>query len=180
MWIEDYIKLQFPFDPGEMRIEEAVQLKHENIPPALYRYRSFNDYSIRNLVNDQERLSYPIEFNDPYDTALQVNYDFLAKELFVQKNMKDMFNGLREGGVEISLEKENEIQNSANPFYSLAKLVAKFDKQLEGTEEEFAKTMTEFCLEQTKLLFSRFKDSIQTGYLVTCLSEVNDSILMWS
>jgi hypothetical protein len=180
MWIDDYIKLQFPFNPDDMKLEEAVQLKQENIPSSLFKYRNFNEYSIENLVNDQERLSYPAEFNDPFDAGLQINYDYIVKELFNHRTMENMLEKLDQQGFTLSSDVIGEIRKSENAFYLFTKAIAQFDEQLLGKEEEFAKAITKLNYEQTKSTFSQFCSSFKNGYLVTCLSEINDSILMWS
>lgn len=180
MWIDEYIKLQFPFNPDKMRIEEAAQLKHKHIPKTLYRYRNFKEWNLENLMNQQERLSYPSEFNDPFDAGIKIDYNLLGRELFLQRNMERMVEPLKKVGVSFSEQEENIIRNSSNPFYSFAKHVAQFDEALQGNEETFAKAISEITFKQIKESFDQFKVVFQTGYLVMCVSEVKDSILMWS
>lgn len=180
MWIDDYIKLQFPYNPDDMRIEEACQLKHQHIPDALFRYRSFNEYSLDNLMNEQERLSYPTEFNDPFDSRIKVDYGFISKTLFLHRTMDKMITQLGVSGVSVSKQEYEEIRQLENPFYHFAKHIAQFDQNIRGKEEEFAKAMSEITLQQIEGVFSNYLVAFQTGYLVLCLSEVKDNILMWS
>lgn len=180
MWIKEYIKLQFPLNPDDMRIEDAIQLKQQHIPNSLYRYRQFNEYSLKNLINEQERQSYPVEFNDPFDASLKINYEELSKELFLKRNMKNMVKELEKHGVHITNEDTQSIFNSDDPLYAFAKLVAKFDSKLNGKEDEFAKFLSEQTLNFTKEMFNKFRTSFQNGYLIVCFSELKDSILMWS
>ncbi|GAV21834.1 DUF2971 domain-containing protein [Carboxydothermus pertinax] len=181
MWIKEFLRLLFPLNPDEMRIEEAIQLKHRHIPNALYRYRSLSEYSLDNLKNERERLSYPSEFNDPFDASIKINYALLSKELFLHRNMQKILIELQNKlGISLSDQAIREIRNSEDPFYSFSKHVARFDETLHGKEEDFARSLSEITLEQIKSIFAQFRSSFQTGYLVMCLSEVKDSILMWS
>lgn len=180
MWIDDYVKLQFPLNPDEMRIEEAIHLKHGHIPDSLFRYRSFNKYSIENLMNEQERLSYPSEFNDPFDSGMKIDYELVSRELFLHRNMDNMISGLEKSGVTVSDQEYKKIRDSEDPFYEFAKHIAQFDKNLQGKEEEFANVMSETALAQIKEIFSGYKVSFQNGYLVMCVSETKDEVLMWS
>ncbi|MHA0858094.1 DUF2971 domain-containing protein [Paenibacillus sp. CMAA1364] len=180
MWIEDYIKLQFPVNPDDMNIDKAVTLKHQHMPNAFFRYRSFTEYSVKNLINQQERLSYPIEFNDPFDAILKINYDKLSKDMFLQRNMEKMIITLQEAGVTFSKQQIAEIRNSSEPFYAFTKYIAQFDDNTVGREQEFATIMADFNKEQIKDMFQKFRTTFQMGYLVMCLSEKKDNNLMWS
>lgn len=180
MWIDDYIKLQFPVNPDELNINEAAALKHQHMPNAFFRYRRFSDYSEKNLINQQERLSYPIEFNDPFDAIFKINYDDLSNELFLLRNIEKMIIPLQEAGVTFSKQQIDEILNSSEPFHSFVKYIVQFDSNLVGYEEVFATTMVEFYRKQIKDLLQTFRTTFQTGYLVMCLSEKKDNNLMWS
>lgn len=180
MWIDEYVKLQFPLNPDDMRIEEAIHLKHKHIPDSLFRYRSFNKYSKENLMKEQERLSYPSEFNDPFDSGMKINYELVSRELFLHRNMENMISELKKSGVTVSKQEYKKIRDSEDPFYEFAKHVAQFDKNLQGKEEEFAKAISKITLEQIKEMFSSYKVSFQNGYLVMCVSEAKDEVLMWS
>lgn len=43
-----------------------------NLPPVLYKFESFNTYSLSNLKNSQIYFNRPIDFNDPFDCSLVV------------------------------------------------------------------------------------------------------------
>lgn len=72
MWIDDFVSLNFPTDPKLIRFKEAQELKFQHIPNALYRYRTIRDYNIKNLKNGIEWMSYPKDFNDPFDAGLNI------------------------------------------------------------------------------------------------------------
>ena len=43
-----------------------------NLPPVIYKYESFNTYSLSNLKNAQIFFNRPIDFDDPFDCSLFV------------------------------------------------------------------------------------------------------------
>lgn len=183
MWIDEFIRLLFPINPAELRIEEANQLKQTHIPNALYRYRSFdeNEHTLEYLINQQERLSYPSEFNDPFDTAMQINYDLVNRELFLHRTLPNVLEELQKRGVSFSEKEIEEIRNSKDPSFSFFHHMAGFNENLDGDKkEESARALSKITSEKNKLSFDQFQHILQTGYLVMCLSEVKDSILMWS
>jgi hypothetical protein len=180
MWIDEYIRLQFPLNPDEMRIDRASELKDTYIPNSLFRYRSFNEYSLENLKNQQERMSYPIEFNDPFDAGLKINYEVITNELFINRNLHNMIEELKENGVSITEKEEKGIRESKDPFFSFAKHMAQFDDNSSSRREEIAEAIYGVVLNQTKNMFDSIRTGFQTGYLVICFSESNDIVLMWS
>lgn len=58
-WFEEYKKLVFSNTTSVEQIKKAISLKYEHIPKILYKYRSVNDNSIKNLLDDTIWLSDP-------------------------------------------------------------------------------------------------------------------------
>ena len=56
----------------EKNVKDALQLKKNNIPRQLYKYREYNEFSIANLESNSVWLSYPEEFNDPFDCSYKL------------------------------------------------------------------------------------------------------------
>ena len=60
-WIEKYLKLLFPIDRNNIRMEEAKKEKSNHIPTKLYKYRNFNsDYHINNFIKIISKWRYVI------------------------------------------------------------------------------------------------------------------------
>jgi hypothetical protein len=59
----------------------ALRIKEENIPTRFFRYTSLHKMSLINLRNDKVWMSNPLNFNDPYDSAMAV----MAKEGIMRK-----------------------------------------------------------------------------------------------
>ena len=61
-------------------IDRLSELKSK-IPQKFYRYRSLlNEYEIENMMHKQIWLSRPTEFNDPYDSMINIDTEELLKE----------------------------------------------------------------------------------------------------
>jgi hypothetical protein len=184
-WIDEYIKLAFPFKASDLKIEEAQRLKYENIPSSLFRYRSFDPdgYNIENLKNGVEWQSYPSEFNDPFDARLTVSIERLKKGLFLQRMLDTSVNKLLKSGVKFSVEELERINSSDNPVMMFMKIALSKDPQLTGNEaaiNELAMALDSIVEAQFDEIMDKFRDAFNTGYLVTCFSEEKDNVLMWS
>lgn len=61
-WFQEYKMLVFSESTSLENIDRAISLKYENIPNILYKYRSINEYSLKNLEDDSIWLSDPKKF----------------------------------------------------------------------------------------------------------------------
>jgi hypothetical protein len=124
---DEILDLIFPKGCIHVELEKILGAKRHNMPSSLFKYCSFDreGYSLSNLKNDVVWMSFPEEFNDPYDCAFT---------LF-----------------------QSEINNE----------VVK-----EKIDALFAKT--------NQILENGLQDRIKKGVLISCFSEIKDSMLMWS
>jgi len=119
-------------------------------PSKLYKYESWNSHSVANLKNSQIYFSDPMEFNDPFDNALDFNIAELSDDEF--SKVHSHFH--RQCPDKIAFEK-------------------KFGKVC---NKEFRSHLTPIIKEKSKEathLFLRNRG-------VSCFSETNNEILMWS
>jgi len=66
----------------------------KNIPPKLYKFQTFNKYSIQNLKRGQIWFSKPEKLNDPFDCAIPFILDWTDKDFetfYLQLQGKDNF-----------------------------------------------------------------------------------------
>ncbi|MCL2367639.1 MAG: hypothetical protein FWC72_01460, partial [Oscillospiraceae bacterium] len=54
---------------GSDKYSEMLKWKEKFIPKKLYRHRTVNEYSLKNLRENTAWLSSPDEFNDPFDSV---------------------------------------------------------------------------------------------------------------
>ncbi|WP_047983547.1 DUF2971 domain-containing protein [Ornithinibacillus californiensis] len=182
MWKDEYVRLMFPENIKDMEMESAMKLKYANIPTQLYKYRSVSNYSLENLVKDEIWFSPANSLNDPYDCALTISQnDFIEKriKLATIRNIPDIIKN--HNLEEIPNDKLTELEKG--DFVDVMKFVISLDKQLEGKNNEISKyaeaikkTIDEFNDEH----LARILERSQGGTFISCFSEVNNSILMWS
>lgn len=71
-WMGEFQQLIMKPDATRDEIRRAFELKNQNVPRMLYRYRPPKDYSLEELENDSVFASQPSEQNDPLDSICQV------------------------------------------------------------------------------------------------------------
>jgi hypothetical protein len=121
------------------------------MPNYLYKYRVLNEYSERILFHNEIYIPSPIEFNDPFDC--QLHYQINTDEDFLRNELKIFY---REECPDVSHEQLNEV----------------VEKHLSlGTHKD--PVQWKQVVHNSMLRWLN-----RTG--VYCLSERNDSILMWS
>jgi hypothetical protein len=183
MWKERFIELEFPLKGSELKIEEAMQLKFANLPPFLYKYRSFDvdGYSLQNFENDQIWITNAANYNDPYDCALTLDVnpslDMLTKGL-IEQYLKGV------GNIQIQKEEIEGLGEGRTAYIELMKLVAgkdpEFSKQIGDDKDKFAETMALAITKLNEKQVQKFMEHSQSGIFIACFSEIKDSILMWS
>ncbi len=184
MWKKNFKKLMFPIDPKKLDIEGAIELKYKHIPKSLFKYRPFdsNNHSLTILKNDLLNLSSPNEFNDPFDCSLTVSAPKLGNASFI-KNMDRIIDKADSESKFTKEEKEN-LRESKNFIHDFSKLYAKKYpiKKVTGEyvrPDEFAEINTEIINKMLKESYNDIRSSIKDTR-ITCFSEDNKSILMWS
>lgn len=184
MWKDDLIKILFSNYPDTLKIKDAIKLKFNNTPNFLYKYKSFeNKEHIRDLLeNDKMWLSPPYSFNDPYDCATQLIPGKIDNQYLIEtslENFKKDYN--------LSDKQVHKLKRSNDFIHDLYKiLVKRVEKQYKkksvkhkGYPKNYSKEIEKFekIIKETPLGNS---DSIIKAIYVSCFSETNDSILMWS
>ena len=112
------------------RNRQCISGLKNKIPQKFYRYRSLsNEYELDNIMQGQIWLSIPAEFNDPYDSMINIDLDeILKKYLEADKEIIQQYNSLSRGDKRKArryIEKEK------------AKLEKDINKELEILRESF-------------------------------------------
>ncbi|MBI5952180.1 MAG: DUF2971 domain-containing protein [Chloroflexi bacterium] len=123
----------------------------EVAPPKLYKYQSCNEYSFSNLRKGCLWFSKPQDFNDPFDC--DINFEIVD---VTQENLNLLFAHLRE---------------SAQDKVGFDKVYLRDGK----INDVFTENAIKFSLKATNQVKKQW-----ANIGVTCLSENNDDILMWS
>jgi len=175
LWKDELIEILFSNDPSKINAKKAINLKYENTPSSLYRYRSFNRHSLDLLKTDKIKLSRPTDFNDPFDCGLKMAAKDLPEDYIKEFVVPYTFNDLKQN-YGISNKNYGKLIRSKNIVHDLAKFIVKTKmpnislKERNKIIEEEKKSFIEGFLDP------KFKEKIH----VACFSETYESNLMWS
>lgn len=119
-------------------------------PEHIYKFQTFDQYSLRNLKNAQIYFNRPVDFNDPFDCAVAKESVFHTK-----RDLLGLLNSyIREGKLPGRSEYENICDVPPEIFEAISRNVESVAEQFQGS-----------CLYNVGCC---------------CFSESNDHILMWS
>ncbi len=164
-WSKDYVKLMLGGD-----MEEAFNLKLNNFPRLFFKYRTLDEYTLDSLKSKSVWLSEIQSLNDPFECSLQFDqnesFRFFFKSDIFKKNFKERF------GVEISRKDQVEIAQNSEPYLAYARFCEKKGINLTSNPKQ----QFEFIDDRTREILTEANRNIR----ISCFSERNDSILMWS
>jgi hypothetical protein len=179
-WKHEMIEKLFPKDNRLIDAGIGLIIKFNNMPEKLYKYYTFNDNNKNNLLKSVVWLSKPENFNDPYDCALRCSIFDLLNYFFVE-NMNKVFENINSSEHELSDEEKVKIINSNNKIATFAEIMIKKDKSIKAKDRNRVKNA---LIKAEKFILEKQPNSMENigkiGTIVSCFSEVNDSIVMWS
>ncbi|NWO06741.1 MAG: DUF2971 domain-containing protein [Alteromonadaceae bacterium] len=172
-WFQEYKELVFSESISVDNIDRAMSLKYGHIPNILYKYRSINEFSLKNLEEDTVWLSDPKNFNDPYDCSFH-------HEVAIDPDNSDLVlsmaheNGLTDGLTE---EQIQAVSESESPTIKLLELSY-------PDEPEFGRScgeaLSHAMKEHANALVRETSEGFKGMFKICCFSENPKSILMWS
>ena len=172
-WFTEYKNLVFSSSTSVDKIKRSISLKYEHIPKILYKYRSVDEYSLKNLEDDSIWLSDPRNFNDPYDCSFHHKTDLNPNDAnFVLSLVREsnLINELTEQQIQ-------SISGSNNPLVRLLELSY-------PDRPEYGKTcgeaLSHVMRERASSLVSQTSEGFKQAFKICCFSENPKSILMWS
>lgn len=162
-WKDEYVEKMFGIHSTEEEVQSALALKDQHIPKALYKYRAFDkrNNSLNNFRDDKLWFNVTGEMNDPYDSVLGINQELLLEEVYKDTGLEDF---------------------AYDQLATLKKLGASEERLKESMEElngtlQGAREMLTNSFEEVK---DELLSSLQDKTYISCFSERNDSLLMWS
>lgn len=178
-WKEKFINYT-----DSLRTAEAISIRQQNMPEKIYRYRpGTDDRDLENLKNDTVWLCSPEKYNDPYDSALSLNYENLLSIILTSGMFMNS-----ETGKKISMDEIEKIKASVDPVKELLKCIfqkRRFEKISEDTYEKIIeKSATiiakSFRQNMEKLLGHKILSLGRNLTKICSFSETKSSIIMWS
>ncbi len=155
-WKKEFIEKMFPINNKDIDLEQALVIKKRNLP-SLFKYTKIDEKRLKSLSEDAIWFEKPENFNDPYDSFLNIN----KKELLlnIQNHMGNWYN--------VEFKKlQDRLKREHN----------KSDAELETMMKAYQEAVCS-VLEKN---MPDIHDHSQKGLFVSCFSELKNSILMWS
>ncbi|MFD7521450.1 DUF2971 domain-containing protein [Paenibacillus chitinolyticus] len=178
MWIDEFVKKLFPIDVRDVKYDEACALLNKNIPSSLYKYKAYNDYALTNLKEDTIWFNKSSALNDPYDCSLTFDISKHAKKRAVDLAIDILVKGYKPEMPEEELKKLYALEYEKVLEFGLS-----LDHDLSSKPDEIQKFVqfTSALLDRSNSDFlTSLIERSQEGNFLSCFSEINDSILMWS
>lgn len=175
-WIDEFCSYLFPLDRVSLKIEEAYGLKQAHLPAAVYKYRSFNQYSLKNLEESTVWLSSPLKFNDPFDCAVTADVESYVNRNFVYRIPDEV---IAKHQVPQSVMEEAKI--SEKPLHVMVQWMASTGKEgvttenAAGIEEALAGAIRQQCDRLRDQIFSLNFENVKVCSFTTNPT----SLLMW-
>jgi len=187
LWKKKFVYLYFDPEKQTKDREKAIELKNQNIPDALYKYGPFDkeSHTLDLLKNDKMWLSNPNKFNDPFDCAISSIPKLVINEYF-REGIDGIINNI---SLELAPEEIDHIKSSTEPTKELLRIIntknvsnRKTQKMVELMREadENAEAILKDSKEEYSKFYSKLIKESKDKTFITCFSEKNDSILMWS
>lgn len=157
-------------------VTRATRLKMENIPDLLFRYQSCKQDNFDLIERDHFWLSDPVDFNDPFDCALtgeifaSANDEAFVSSIAVELAKQTEFADL------IKVEQIQKIKSSDTPYETLLEIL-NYNKE---DAANLSREMFDMFRLRSEKVIGDLSDKIRGTFKVCSLSEVSDSILMWS
>ncbi|PFP09388.1 hypothetical protein COJ90_21020 [Priestia megaterium] len=160
-WKDEYVEKMFGIHSTEEEVQSALALKDQHIPKSLYKYRAFDEYSVRNFREQTLWFNLAKKMNDPYDSALTVNQEKIVDMAYKASGREEMVREELARLKSLGLS-EDKIKESEEEFHAIL-------------QEEREKINSNYEKNQDKI-----PGIIQDSTFISCFSERNDSMLMWS
>ncbi|KIL74356.1 DUF2971 domain-containing protein [Bacillus badius] len=180
-WIDEYVGLMYPENVKDMKMEDAMKLKQQNIPSSLYKYRDVNDNALSNFENDTVWFNNASKLNDPYDCFSTMDAKTYAEERMALVMLNTLPSLGEKHGIELSDEQIEQMKGKS--FKEIFEFGLSFDEQFKDSPEkirEITKVVDNVFDKIHEEYLKERNERSQSGIFLTCFSKCNDSILMWS
>ena len=168
-WKSEFCEILFNQNKDPLNFDKATQLKFKWIPKSLFRFRAWNDYTLKEINENKIWLSNPRSFNDPYDCFVSADYKKVVHSLF--RNFPQTKN--------IPEDIWAEIEGSDDPVLSLSRHLAQRAIPADLRYVENARLLN---LEVKAEIERKEKswDAMRDETKIACFSERWDSLPMWA
>lgn len=176
-WKQQFVEWMFPFNQQDLRLEQALQLKHAHLPERLYKYRAFDPqgYALQNLREGTVWLADPTSFNDPYDCGHTIDMARMAADTFRRAPERSL------EGLPAWLDSKQIVEALEGTDDPLGDLIERLlDAVPTDQRERTRQAMKDVVAEQRDAFADDAVTQIKHAFKLCAFSERLDSTLMWA
>lgn len=178
MWIDEFLSLLSSSTITLDAIDRAHELKDQNLPNKIYKFRAVNDYSVSNFRDDTAWLCSADRFNDPYECATTWSIQ-QTLQLHAKLNIDSLL-GREKLPDQLSTTQIDAVRMSENPMKELAQLLLQKDQQISPQRRDvMISELLEAAEEVSRPLVKQLNQHMQRGMKVCSFSSRVDSVVMW-
>lgn len=175
-WKEKFIAKYITGSPQSL--EEALDLKRQNIPEKLFRYRSLNSFSrvLNEITTGQIYLSHPKDFNDPFDSSSILEHDKPWKYFVDREKYRESLRPHMDATTEVW------IFESEDWFIRMSEFVAE-NSLPNGSQVEksvLARDLVSTIMAEVETLNHSFTEMTRSMSRIACFTTKPDNLPMWS
>ena len=170
-WITNFVSMLLDDDPATRR--QGFGLKIKNTPPRMYRYR--NPAAVAELRSNAIWLSAAYKFNDPFDSAVSIDFGPAMEVGLGNAVTKGMLTA-------VPVEKLARVATSMTKIDAFGELFADtiVERVGEDTHEKASTFLREFLAEQSAEATRMFSQGLQRRLKLAAFTEIPDSLVLWS
>jgi Protein of unknown function (DUF2971) len=179
MWKEQLIGVLSSPKPDFGLLEQAFLQKDLALPKRLSKYRSVNNYSLKNLADDTVWLADPFQLNDPFDSGLGVQFEIYA-EYFNERSADHLAKMASDSGL-IDRDEADKLAARPEGLQKLMRALSEKESSLSlNHSDEFITAILAAFEKQSTAAVEKTMAVLRKSLKLCSFSEVHDSIVMWS
>lgn len=178
MWTDNFYDLYFSKEFNLNKFRDSLDLKRENIPESLFKYKKINGNTLDLLSTDLIYLSNAYEFNDPYEGEIIYNLE----EVYSLFLINAILRAFDSPNCNLSLNQKDEILNNDNIDEDYFKFIYENDQYINKNKsfEEFKEILDDIFKREYFNILDGFIEDIKKQSLIVCFSENNLINPMWA
>jgi hypothetical protein len=178
MWINEFLELMTESTISLGAIDRAYELKDQNLPGKLYKFRAVNDYSISNFENDTVWLCSADKYNDPYECATTWSVQDVMR-LHTRTNIDQILDSADLEKYLLPLELE-VVRESDDPMVEITKFLIGRDQDITPEKrDEIIAIFSDVSNSLSSKNIPRMTQQTQRGMKICSFSSRLDSVVMW-
>lgn len=179
MWKERFIEILSSLKPDMVQLEQVFTEKNRDLPGLLFKYRRIDPHSLKNLTDDTIWLADPFDFNDPFDSALGIDFQ-LQFDNFSNLTAAELATMAATSGL-VDRDTSLALATGADGLQKLIRSLLEKEPSLSPDKyDEFISALLEIFRKQSSSMVDRTMAIVRRSLKLCAFSELKDSILMWS